>query len=111
MTTYMIIENRDLMDGELLDRDRLFRALPYADTGARVLAFDMDKALSGASTQLRDCTEDMVLEADAAGAFVGLEERCRDMLAGDYISFPLSKAEIEATEADHYYDLMHEGVL
>lgn len=110
MSTYVIIEDRQPMDGEFLDKEHLFTSLPFADCGARVMAFDLDEAMSDGSTQLRDCTEDMVREAYADGAFIGYEEDCRHRLAGEYIEFPLSKAEIAETRAEYEREQIAEGV-
>lgn len=110
MTTYMIIENGQMMDGDLYpSTEKLFRALPFANAGAQVLAFDLAACNPMHPVEMRDVTNAMVLAADADGAFAGYEEDCRYRLAGEYITFPLSKAEIEEMQAEYRRDLMAEG--
>ena len=67
-TSYQIIETyRDgtlqPMDGETYHtKAALFRALPYADYDATVVAIDFAELRDGGSTPCRDVTEDVTLE-------------------------------------------------
>ena len=68
-TSYQIIETyRDgtlqPMDGATChDKAALFRALPYADYDATVVAIDFAELRDGGSTPCRDVTEDVTVEA------------------------------------------------
>ena len=68
-TSYQIIEtHRDgtlqPMDGETYHtKAALFRALPYADYDATVIAIDFAELREGGSTPCRDVTEDVTVEA------------------------------------------------
>ena len=68
-TSYQITErHRDgtlqPMDGATYhDKAALFRALPYADYDATVVAIDFSELRDGGSTPCRDVTEDMTVEA------------------------------------------------
>ena len=67
--SYMIIEaHRDgtlqPMDGAAYHtKAALFRALPYADYDATVVAIDFAELREGGSTPCRDVTEDVTVEA------------------------------------------------
>lgn len=51
------------MDGETYHtKAELFRALPYADYDAMVVAIDFSELRDGGSTPCRDVTEDMAVE-------------------------------------------------
>lgn len=69
MPSYMIIEtHRDgtlqPMDGDCFHtKAALFRALPYADYDATVVAIDFAELRDGGSTPCRDVTEDVTVEA------------------------------------------------
>ncbi len=107
-TTYMIIENGQPMDGELMSRERLISALPFADVGAKVLAFDLSAAVGGGTT-ITNVTKDMVLAAWRAGAFDGYDN-ARNGLAGEYIIFPMSRSEGARAAADYFRHLRAETV-
>lgn len=107
-TTYMIIENGQPMDGELMGRERLLSSLPFAGVGAKVLAFDVAEAIGGEAT-ITNVTRDMVLSAWRAGYFDGYDN-ARDGLAGEYIIFPLSRTEGARAAADHANHLRAETV-
>ena len=68
-TSYQIIDlHRDgslqPMDGETYHtKAALFRALPYADYDATVVAIDFAELRDGGSTPCRDVTEDVTVEA------------------------------------------------
>ena len=68
-TSYMIIETHrsgtlQPMDGETYHtKAALFRALPYADYDATVVAIDFSELRDGGSTPCRDVTEDVTVEA------------------------------------------------
>ena len=67
--SYQIIETHrsgtlQPMDGETYhDKAALFRALPYADYDATVVAIDFAELRDGGSTPCRDVTEDVTVEA------------------------------------------------
>ena len=68
-TSYQIIElyrdgSLQPMDGETYHtKAALFRALPYADYDATVVAIDFSELRDGGSTPCRDVTEDVTVEA------------------------------------------------
>ena len=68
-TSYQIIElyrdgSLQPMDGETYHtKAALFRALPYADYDATVVAIDFAELRDGGSTPCRDVTEDVTVEA------------------------------------------------
>lgn len=67
-TSYQIIEvirdhGLQLMDGETYHtKDALFRALPYADHDAMVVATDLDELRRDGRTTSTDVTEDVTVE-------------------------------------------------
>ena len=68
-TSYQIIEQfrsygLQAMDGDTYHtKAALFRALPYADYDATVVAIDFSELRDGGSTPCRDVTEDVTVEA------------------------------------------------
>lgn len=96
-TRYLIIENGDLVDGAMLDRDGVIKTLPYCKSGAKVLAFDLERALIGL-TSIYDDTALFIRSTHAKQAWT------RDDIAGsvlaDYITLPLSREEQRADDAD-----------
>lgn len=60
--TYQIIENGQPMDGDAYDKRSLFKALPYADYDATVIAIDFGELRDGGTTPCRDVTEDVTIE-------------------------------------------------
>ena len=68
-TSYQIIETcrsygLQAMDGDTYHtKAALFRALPYADYDATVVAIDFAELRDGGSTPCRDVTEDVTVEA------------------------------------------------
>ena len=65
---YMILEHDNgVMDGELMSKDAMLKALVFADRDARVFAFDVEEARRDLATSLRDVTEDSISDAYMAG--------------------------------------------
>jgi len=98
-TQYLILENRQIMDGEIYDHDGVVKASVYADPGAVIFAFDLDEVIRDGAGSIRVVTEDIVLDAHHAGLHDDPPfDRCH--LAGDHIEFPLTHAEALANRAD-----------
>lgn len=65
---YMILEHDNgLMDGQLMGRNAMLKALAVADRDARVFAFDVEEARRDLATSLRDVTEDSIRDSYMAG--------------------------------------------
>lgn len=91
----------------MLDREGVIKTLPYCKSGAKVLAFDLERALGGSpmfSTLIYDDTKYFVVTAHAKQAWT------HDDIAGsvlaNYITLPLSREEQRADDADNR---RHEG--
>lgn len=86
-TRYMIIEDGQPMDGELLLKEHVFAGIAYAGYDAEIVSFDLAECVGSGATPMRLCTEDLVTEwwsADGsretwervvAGKTVGLASR------------------------------------
>ncbi len=106
-TSYQIIEphrggTQQPMDGETFHtKDALFRALPFADHDAMVIATDLDELRRDGRTTSTDVTEDVTVECWSRLNRTEREEFAelgRFLLASRFISDEYAAA-VSATEA------------
>lgn len=59
MKRYMILEDGQALDGEVMTFDKLMKAIPFADYDATIVEFDLGELMSSYGTPMTVCTEDV----------------------------------------------------